>query len=87
MRLQDWKALVGYMELAKEISTYAFDRMDEALGSFSDIPIALYGATWLADRLLYEGRPVFPARLGLQLCEAIDRAGGVPPWKEYLDAV
>ncbi len=86
VRLQDWKALVSCMELAKEISIYAFDRMDEALGSFSGIPIALYGANWLADRLLYEGRPVFPARLGLQLCEAIDIAGGVPPWKEYLDA-
>ncbi len=86
VRLQDWKTLVGYTELAKEIRTYAFDRMDEALGNFSSIPIALYGATWLADRLLYEGRPVFPARLGLRLCEAIDRAGGVPPWKEYLDA-
>jgi len=86
VRLQDWKALVSSMELAKEISAYAFDRMDEALGSSSDIPIALYGANWLADRLLFEGRPVFPARLGLQLCEAIDIAGGVPPWKEYLDA-
>ncbi len=86
VRLQDWKALVSYIELAKEINTYAFDRIDESIGSFSDIPIALYGATWLADRLLFEGRPVFPARLGLRLCEAIDRAGGVPPWKEYLDA-
>jgi len=86
VRLQNWKALVSYMELAKEINTYASSRMDESIGSFSDIPIALYGAPWLADRLLFEGRPVFPARLGLRLCEAIDRAGGVPPWKEYLDA-
>lgn len=86
VRLQDWRALVRYMELAKEVSEYTFNRMDETLGGFSDIPISLYGAHWLADRLLFEGRPVFPARLGLQLCEAVDMAGGVPPWKEYLNA-
>ena len=84
VHLQDWPTLVRYTELAKEINSYAFGFMEDVLGEFSDIPIALYGANWLAERLLFEGRPVFPARVGLQLCEEVDKAGGVPPWKEYL---
>lgn len=86
LRLKDWPALVRYTELAKAISTYANERMDNTLNTYADIPIKLFGADWYAERLLFEARPVFPAYLGLYLCEAVDEAGGVPPWKEYLDA-
>lgn len=86
VRLQDWKALIRYTELAKGIATYGFERMENTLDRFSDIPMALYGADWLAKRLLFEGRPVFPGQLGLNLCEVVDKAGGVPPWAEYLEA-
>ncbi len=86
LRLKNWQALVRYTELAKAISTYAYERMDNTLNTYADIPIKLFGANWYAERLLFEGRPVFPAYLGLYLCEAVDEAGGVPPWKEYLDA-
>lgn len=86
VQLNDWEALVRYSEQSKGISTYFYERVDSIMQNFSDIPIALFGADWLAQRLIFEGRTVLPAYLGLHLCEDIDQAGAVAPWKEYLEA-
>lgn len=83
-RINDWPAVVQYVELARAAETYQDERFDSTLVDFADVPVALLGKDAVADRLLHEGRPVMPARAGLQMCAAVDALGTVAPWKEYM---
>jgi hypothetical protein len=83
--LGDWPALIRLVELSKAVEAWAFERLD-LLVDFADVPIALHGGAWLAERLLFDGATTIAAHDGVQLCAAVDQAGAVAPWQEYLAA-
>ncbi|MGA4967613.1 AAA family ATPase [Streptomyces pseudogriseolus] len=85
-RSGNWPLVVRCVELARAAQTYEGERFDSVLVDFADVPIALLGAQTMADRLLHDGRTVLPARAGLQMCAALDAAGAVAPWREYMTA-
>jgi hypothetical protein len=81
--MRNWAAIAACGEHAgAAVSAYEDKLHSPRL--FTEIYAAAHGADALAARLLFEGRPTWPRRLGLQLCLACDHAGGVPPWAEYL---
>ncbi|MGW8954673.1 AAA family ATPase [Streptomyces sp. NPDC055709] len=85
-RTANWPLVARCVELARAAQTFEFERFDSDLVEFADVPIALMGAQTLADRLLYDGRTVMPARAGLQMCAVLDEAGAVAPWHAYMTA-
>jgi hypothetical protein len=84
--LGDWAALIRCIELTRAAFTYERERLDSTVVAFLDVPLGLLGADGYAERLLFDGRTTIPARAGLLLCAAIDKAGGAAPWRIYLDA-
>ncbi|MFD0346036.1 hypothetical protein ACFQ0M_07975 [Kitasatospora aburaviensis] len=85
-RTANWPLVARCVELARAAQTFEFERFESDLVEFADVPIALVGAQTLADRLLYDGRTVMPARAGLQMCAVLDEAGAVAPWHAYMTA-
>jgi hypothetical protein len=81
--LRDWPVLAACGEHAG-VALSAYEDELHSPRLFTEIYAAAHGAEALAARLLFDGRPTWPRRLGLQLCLACDHAGGVPPWGEYL---
>ncbi len=85
-RVNDWPAVVRYVEMARAAETYQEEQFESTMVDFVDVPIALRGSDVVADRLLHDGRPVMAARAGLQMCAAADALGAVAPWREYMTA-
>lgn len=83
---RDWPTLVRCIELSRARSTYEDEGLPGSLVPYADVLVALAGADHVAAGLMYEGVPTMSARWGLQLCAAIDRAGGAAPWEAYLTA-
>jgi hypothetical protein len=81
-----WPTIVRYVELSRAAETYESERYDSTLVEFADVYLSLLGCETVAGRMLDEHRLVVPARAGLQMCAALDRAGGVAPWPEYMTA-
>ena len=81
-----WPPIVRYVELSRAAETYESERYDSTLVEFADVHLSLLGCETVAGRMLDERRLVVPARAGLQMCAALDRAGGVAPWPEYMTA-
>lgn len=82
----DWPTLILCVETRKSIDTYESEALADSIVTHSDVIISTVGAAKVAERLMHEGRPTFPPRWGLRLCEAVDRAGAAAPWKFYIDA-
>ena len=82
----DWPTLITCVETRKSIDTYETESLTDAIVEYADVVVSILGADVVAERLLYEGRPTFPAISGLRLCHAIDRAGAAAPWKSYIEA-
>jgi hypothetical protein len=82
----DWPALITCVETSKSIDTYETESLTDSIVEYADVVTAIVGADVVAERLMYEGRPTFPSRWGLRICESVDRAGAVAPWKAYIDA-
>ncbi|MGH9821633.1 MAG: AAA family ATPase [Blastocatellia bacterium] len=85
-RVDDWPAVVRYVEMARAAATYQEERFETTLVDFIDVAIALQGKDVVANQLLHDGRPVMAARAGLQMCAAADALGVVAPWREYMTA-
>jgi hypothetical protein len=85
-RLGDLPALARCVELARAAQSFEDECLDSAIVDYIDIPMALLGSEEFASRLMFDGKIAVPARAGLQLCAAIDAAGGVAPWRDYLPA-
>lgn len=85
-RSGDWAAAIRCVELSRAAETYQYERFDSALIEHAGVPISLLGAQAVADRLVHDGHPVMPGRAGVQMCAAVDAAGGVAPWRQYLAA-
>ncbi|MFF2367837.1 AAA family ATPase [Streptomyces sp. NPDC058122] len=83
---RDWPTLVRCIELSRARSTFEDEGLPGSLVPYADVLVALSGADHVAAGLLYEGVPTLPARWGLQLCAAVDRAGFAAPWEAYLTA-
>lgn len=83
---RDWAAMIRCIELGRAAETLQDERFESSIVQFADVVVSLVGADSVADRLLHEGRPVMSGRSGLQMCAAVDRLGGVPPWREYMSA-
>lgn len=81
-RIQNWGVLARINELQRANSTYISERLTD-VAMYGKAFAALRGAAALNERLLFEGRPTFEREAGLLLCDVCDRAGVVPPWREY----
>jgi len=84
--LNDWPAVVRFLELSRAAETYEDERLDSTSVEFSDVAMAVLGPQTFASRLLYDGRTTILARAGLKQCAQIDAAGESAPWREYLNA-
>ncbi len=80
----NWTALARCAELRRAIYTCFEERLTE-IELYGKTFAELFGAPALAERLLFDGRPTFPAKQGLLLCSLCDDAGVVPPWREYMN--
>ncbi|MBT2492417.1 hypothetical protein J7E96_28685 [Streptomyces sp. ISL-96] len=83
----DWPTLVRCIELSRARANYEDEGLPGSLVPYADVLVELVelvGADHLAASLMYEGVPTMPARWGLQLCAAVDRAGHGAPWEAYL---
>lgn len=85
-KCRDWKTLITCVEALRAVGVYANESLPDTLVEYADVVVRLLGADTVAERLMYEGRTSFPARWGLNLCEAVDRAGVPAPWDAYLAA-
>ncbi|MER5878455.1 ATP-binding protein [Streptomyces sp. NPDC001910] len=83
---RDWPTLVRCIELSRARANYEDEGLPASLVPYADVLVELVGADRLAASLMYEGVPTMPARWGLQLCAAVDRAGYGAPWEAYLTA-
>lgn len=83
---RDWKALITCVEALRAVGVYENESLPDTLVEYADVVVSILGADTVAERLVYEGRTTFPARWGLSLCEAVDRAGVPAPWEAYLSA-
>jgi hypothetical protein len=81
-RTQNWQILARINELQRANSTYGSERLGD-LPMYGRAFAALRGAESLNERLLFDGRPTFDREAGLLLCDVCDRAGVVPPWRQY----
>jgi hypothetical protein len=77
----DLPALARYAQLRWALDT-CFERL--SLDEYGQTYVELFGATALAERLLFDGRPTWSRTGGLRICSLCDAAGAVPPWREYL---
>lgn len=82
----DWPTLIACVETRKAIDTYESESLIDSIVEYADVVVAIVGADVVTERLMYEGRPTFPARWGLRICESVDRAGAAAPWNAYIDA-
>jgi NACHT domain len=82
----DWPTLIRCVETRKCIDTYETESLTDSVVEYADVVVSILGADVVAERLMYEGRPTFPSRWGLRICQAVDRAGAAAPWKAYIDA-
>ena len=82
----DWPVLIRCVETRKAIDTYETESLTESVIEYADVVVSVLGADVVAERLMYEGRPTFPPRWGLRICQAVDRAGVAAPWKAYIEA-
>ena len=82
--IDNWPAVVRYVEMSRSAETYQEERFESAMVGFVDVIGSMLGADTLAERLLHDGRPTMAARSGLQLCAALDALGAVAPWREYM---
>lgn len=83
-QLDDWPAVVRYVELARAAESLQSERFDSTMVAFADVQAKLLGGDTLASRLVDDDRLVMPARAGLQMCAAVDTLGATPPWRAYL---
>jgi len=81
-RAQSWHHLARLNELQRTNSTYGSERLGD-VAMYGKAFAALHGVERLNERLLFDGRPTFDREAGLLLCDICDRAGVVPPWREY----
>lgn len=81
----DWATLITCVEVRKAIDTYENDALADTVHDYADVIVDALGADLVAERLVYNGRPTFPPRWGLRVCEAADRAGAAAPWKAYIE--
>lgn len=82
----DWKTLIVCVEALRAVRVYEQESLPDTLVEYADVLVRLLGAELIAERLVYEGHTTFPARWGLSLCDAVDRAGAPAPWDAYLVA-
>ncbi|MGB6688495.1 MAG: NACHT domain-containing protein [Terracidiphilus sp.] len=80
---QDWGMLARINEIQRANATYVSERIGD-VAMYGMAFAELRGAETLSERLLFEDRQTFAHEPGLLLCEVCDRAGVVPPWREYM---
>jgi hypothetical protein len=81
--LRHWPALAACGEHAG-VAISAYEDKLQSPRLFTEIYAAAHGADALAARLLFEVRPTWPRRVGMQICLACDQAGRRAAMKEHL---
>ena len=85
-RMSDLPALTRCVELAHAADSFDNERLDDDVVDYVDVPMALLGSEQFTSRLLFDGKIALPPRAGLLMCAAVDAAGAVAPWSDYLPA-
>ena len=83
-RAGDWPAVIRSVELSRAAVNYQEESLDPLLARYSDVPIAVLGSDIVAARLVHDERPIMQIGTGLRICAAVDHAGAVAPWRQYL---
>lgn len=79
----DWAVLVRCNELHRACYT-CFEEKLLDYDLYGRAFVSVYGASYLVDRMLLDGKPTFSAFQGLLFCSLCDDAGVIPPWQQYL---
>lgn len=82
-RSGDWKAVTKTLELARAAYTFERERIEVVAGHAAMLQFVL-GKDIFEDRLIFEGRTVFPYRAGLLYCASLDEEGQAP-WAQCLE--
>jgi hypothetical protein len=82
----EWASLTRCVELYKACNICFQEKLTD-YDLFGRAFMAVRGASALAERLLFDGRPTINALPGLLLCSLCDDAGATPPWDQYLALV
>ncbi|PML76552.1 hypothetical protein [Enterovibrio norvegicus] len=82
-QLNNWAALTRFAELKRSLHTCFEEKLHDQLNYWETFT-KVFGAELTAERLLFDGQPTLPTRLGLAVCALIGDAGYVAPWREYL---
>lgn len=81
--LKSWSSLTRLAELKRSLHTCFEEKLHDQF-SYWETFTKVHGAELTTDRLIFDGIPTLPTRLGLAVCGLIDDAGYVAPWREYL---
>lgn len=84
-RAGDWPGVIRCVELSRAALTYQEETLDPLLADHVDVLIAVLGPDVLAERLIHDERPAMQISTGLRMCAAVDAAGAVAPWRNYLE--
>ena len=84
---RDWPALIRVAQLSRAArACYEANLVGDLAYLYGRTFAELYSPQELAERLLFDGRTTFPPRIGLVLCELVDKKGVPAPWPEYARA-
>lgn len=86
MSIGDWPAIVRFVEMSRSADAFEIERIDSVFVDFIDVVVELLEHGTVVERLLCAGRTEVSARVGLQICAALDDLGKSAPWREYLTA-
>lgn len=83
---QSWSSLAKYSELKRSLHTCFEEKLHDQFDYWETFN-QVFGADLTSDRLLFDGKPTLPKRLGVAVCSLINDTGKVAPWREYLKEV
>ncbi len=81
-RKQHWEIYCKAVELSQALQTFSetIISVDEV---YHQAILDVQGVDLFCERLLFDGKPVFPKPNGILLCQMAEHNGGNPPWDFY----
>jgi len=82
-RKQRWDIYCEAVELRRGLHTFSEERFDSVNDVYHRAILNVHGVNMFCERLLFDGKHVFPETTGIKLCQMAEHAGGNPPWDYY----
>ncbi len=80
---QRWEIYCKAVELKRALHTFSEERLDSVKEVYHQAILNVQGVNMFCERMLFEGKRVFPKTDGILLCQMAEHAGGNPPWDFY----